>query len=120
MALHNKLGAEGETFACNYLGDIGFVILHRNWRFHHKEIDIVALHNDMLVFIEVKTRTSNNWENPRDAITNSKIRLLTDAAEGYIYQFDRKEEVRFDVLTLITTPDGFETEHIQEAFHPQA
>ncbi len=118
MALHNKLGAEGETFACSYLAENGYIILHRNWHYNHKELDIVAMHDNTLVFIEVKTRTSNNWEDPRDTITNAKIRYLADVAEAYIYQFDRHEEARFDVLTLITTPKGFEMEHIFEAFHP--
>jgi putative endonuclease len=118
MALHNKLGADGETFACNYLEENGYKILHRNWRFNHKELDIVALDGHTLVFIEVKTRTANNWENPRDAITNAKIKYLADAAEAYICHFDYHNEARFDVLTLVTTNGGFETEHIREAFHP--
>ncbi len=120
MALHNKLGAEGEAYACNYIEMQGYVILHRNWRFQHREIDIVATHEGQLVIIEVKTRTNDDWENPRDAITNQKIRLLADAAEAYIYQYNRHEEVRFDVLTLITRPRGFEVELIPEAFHPIA
>ena len=120
MALNNKLGEEGEAFACSYLEEQGYTILHRNWRHHHQEIDIVATQGDHLVFIEVKTRTNDDWENPRDAITNKKIRLLADAAEAYIYQHNRPEEARFDVLTLITRPYGFEVELIPEAFHPMA
>ena len=120
MALHNKLGAEGEAYAFGYLEAKGYTILHRNWHFQHREIDIVATHCGQLVFIEVKTRTNDDWENPRDAITNSKIRLLADAAEAYIYQYDRHEEARFDVLTLITRNQAFEVELIPEAFHPMA
>lgn len=120
MALHNKLGIEGEQFARAYLEGLGCRILHANWRHLHKEIDLVALHNQTLLIVEVKTRTHGGWENPRDAITSSKIKFLTDAAEAYIMQYNRMEEVRFDVLTLIGQKPPFEAEYIPGAFVPQA
>ena len=118
MALHNKVGTDGEMFACNYLQQNGYKILHRNWRFNHKELDIEATEGDILAFVEVKTRSTDKWENPRDAITDTKIRFLVEAAEAYIYKYNRCEEVRFDVLTLICVNGGFEVELIREAFHP--
>ncbi len=118
MALHNKIGAEGEEYAVNYLTGCGYIILHRNWRHHHKELDIVAMDGEKLVFIEVKTRSSSNWEDPSDTISNSKIKYLADVGEAYIYHYNRMEEARFDVLILIKTAIGYEAELIKEAFHP--
>ncbi len=118
MAQHNELGKAGETIAANYLEQQGYEILERNWQFNHKELDLIALHNDYLVVIEVKTRTSDGWENPKEAITNSKIRYIVEATEAYINEMDMENEVRFDVVTLIPNSDGWDIEHIEEAFHP--
>ena len=117
MALHNRLGAAGEAFACRYLEENGYRILHRNWRFGHKELDIVALDGDRLAFVEVKTRTDDRNQNPRDAVDDVKIAFLVDATEAYIARFDRPEEVRFDILTLVGAEGSFAVELIREAFH---
>lgn len=115
MAEHNITGAAGEDFACQYLLQKGFTILQRNWRFLHKEIDIIARSNDgWLVFVEVKTRSEAVVA--RDIITESKIRYLHEAAERYIEVYTRTEEARFDVLLLTKRWHGYEVEHIEYAF----
>ena len=118
MSEHNELGQTGEEIATEYLTSKGFEILASNWRHNHKEIDLIARDGDYLVIVEVKTRTSDGWENPRDAITNKKIRFLVDAAEAYIMQNDVMLETRFDIVTLIPSGNGWEIEHIKEAFYP--
>lgn len=114
MAKHNQLGKAGEDFACRYLTDKGFSIVHRNWRSGHKEIDIVALDGEWLVFVEVKTRTRHTEAN--DAISWNKIRLLQTAGENYISYYKVEREARFDVLILTLHGDSFDVEHIKEAF----
>ncbi len=118
MSEHNELGQTGEEIAAEYLTSKGFEILASNWRYNHKEIDLIARDGDYLVIVEVKTRTSDGWENPREAITNKKIRFLVDAAEAYIMQNDVMMETRFDIVTLIPSGDGWEIEHLKEAFYP--
>ena len=54
MAYHNDFGAQGEDIAIDYLRSKGYVILDRNWRSGHKEIDIVARKDDIVVFVEVR------------------------------------------------------------------
>jgi len=118
MADHNELGRTGESIAAEYLEKKGFEILERNWQYNHKELDLIAMHGDYLVIIEVKTRTSDGWENPKEAITNGKIRFIVEATEAYINATDIENEVRFDVVTLIPNGEDWIIEHIDEAFHP--
>ncbi|TRX72397.1 YraN family protein [Carboxylicivirga sp. M1479] len=118
MADHNVLGKKGEAIAAEYLEKKGFEILERNWVYNHKEIDLIAKHNNYLVVIEVKTRSTDGWESPKEAITNGKIRFIVEATEAYINEMDIENEVRFDVVTLIPNGEDWTIEHIDEAFHP--
>ena len=116
MAEHNKLGAEGEQAAADFLVAKGYALLERNWRFGKYELDIIAETDDYLVVVEVKSRSTETWEHPKDAITNSKIRFMVDATEAYILQIDIDNEVRFDVISTIATTSGWAIEHIEDAF----
>jgi putative endonuclease len=118
MAQHNQLGKSGEDVAINYLVENGYSIVESNWRFKHKEIDIIAQKENTLVIVEVKTRSTEGWEHPKDAVTNAKIRFLVDAAEAYILKTNSLLETRFDIITLIPKGHTWQIEHIEEAFHP--
>lgn len=119
MAEHNDLGKKGEAVAAEFLEQKGFAIVERNWRYNKKELDLVGFHDGYFVVIEVKTRTSDGWENPKEAITPGKIRFIVEATEAYIIENDITEEVRFDVVTLIPDKGAWKVEHITEAFHPE-
>lgn len=97
----NDIGTIGEDAAVNYLESQGYVILDRNWRFGHLELDIVALDGDFLAFVEVKTREVNSLMSPNSAITRTKQKNLINAANGYIVKYNRHEEVRFDIISVI-------------------
>ncbi|MCK9156980.1 MAG: YraN family protein [Paludibacteraceae bacterium] len=119
MAEHNELGNEGEERAVSYLAEKGYKILQRNWRCGQKEIDIVAEKDNMLVIVEVKTRSTDTFEHPKEAITNGKIRNLVTTAEAYIFQHDIMMETRFDVVSVIPLKNGgFKIEHVEDAFLP--
>ncbi len=118
MADHNELGKAGEDAAAEYLANIGYKIVERNWRFNKKELDIIGYGDDYLVVVEVKTRTTDGWEHPKEAITPSKIRFIVEATEAFIIENNIQEEVRFDVVTLTPDKEGWQIEHIKEAFHP--
>lgn len=117
MAEHNILGNQGESKAKSYLLSNGYTILHTNWRYKHKEIDLIALKDNVLVFIEVKTRTFGGMQPARESITISKMRYLVEAADAYVNQFNRKEEIRFDVLALTKSYDTMQIEHLENAFN---
>lgn len=118
MAQHNLLGNKGEMLASRYLLDKGYAVLHYNWRSRHKEIDLIAKERDTLVFVEVKSRTSELYGNAEDAVDDRKIRLLISAAESYVTRFKIDLKFRFDVITVIGNCEPYRIEHIEDAFAP--
>lgn len=117
MAKHNLLGIAGESIACKYLMHKGYCIKDRNWRSGHKELDIVAIKDDVLVIIEVKTRRNSDFGNPEDAVDNRKIRRIVLAADAYLKCKQIDATVRFDVITVVIGKDGQnEIKHLEDAF----
>jgi len=116
MAKHNILGKTGETIAADYLKGEGYTIRHCNWRSGHKELDIVAEKDGELVVVEVKTRTSTQFGNPEDAVTDRKIRNIVASTDAYLRLFDIDLPVRFDVITVTGDNGQYHIEHIPEAF----
>ncbi len=118
MASHNQLGNKGEQIARNYLTKKGYIIKEQNWRYKHKEIDIIALKDEQLIIVEIKTRSSDDWQHPSESITNAKIKFLVDATEAYIMEHDLDMETRFDVVSVIKNKNEWQIEHEEEAFYP--
>lgn len=118
MAQHNDFGTLGEDIAVDYLRRKGYVMLDRNWRSGHKEIDIVARQDDTLVFVEVKARTNVIYGNPEDAVTKRKMHLLVLAADAYLRCNALDCEVRFDVITITGTAQKPYIRHYEHAFRP--
>ena len=119
MAEHVDLGIAGEEAAARYLVKHGYKIRHRNWQFGHKELDLVTTYENMLVVVEVKSRTSEMYQNPREAVTNKKQRFIIDATERYINVYNIDKEVRFDVVEVIFYKKVHKINHIIEAFTSQ-
>jgi putative endonuclease len=118
MAEQNLTGKEGEEEACKYLIEQGYIIYHTNWRWRHYEIDIIAGRNGELAVVEVKTRSGDYLLSPEESIDRGKIQRLVMAADVYVCHFGVEMPVRFDVLILIKQENGYEIEHIEDAFHP--
>lgn len=116
MAKHNDVGRWGEDVACEELVAQGAVIRERNWRLGHLEIDIVAQHDGVMIFAEVKTR-SDDREDPLEAITRAKQLSMVRAADAYLRKFNLYHVPRFDVFAVVGTPDNFTVEHLEDAFH---
>lgn len=68
MAAHNALGKAGEDAAMAYLERNGYTIRHRNWRKNRLELDIVAVKDEQLIVVEVKTRSNTDYVEPQDAV----------------------------------------------------
>lgn len=101
MHQHKITGDLGEEMAVTYLVKQGFTILERNWRFRHWEADIIAHHNGLLHFIEVKTRNSIRFGRPEESITREKMTNLKNIAEEYQYRHPEWKYIQFDVLAII-------------------
>ena len=79
-----RIGDHGEDFAAHMLEDAGYQILDRNYRTRVGEIDIIAIKDGVLHFIEVKTRTADDFGYPADAVTEEKQRSIRRSAECYL------------------------------------
>ena len=118
MATHNELGKWGEQVAERHLLEKDYRIVQCNWRYGHRDIDIIAAKGDMLVFVEVKTRRNNMFTDPEMAVDYQKIRSLSIAANAFIKQYRINADIRFDVITIVGSEDNFEINHIEDAFLP--
>lgn len=118
MAKHNETGIKGEQIAQNFLEKNGYSILNVNWRFEQKEVDIIALDDKLLVFVEVKTRKNKQFGFPEDAVDYRKQDFLKTAAAAYMEEHPEYNEVRFDILSIILRNDKhIETKHFIDAFY---
>ena len=111
----------GEDFAARYLAQQGYDIMERDWQQGSRDLDIIARTPDgiTVVFVEVKTRTSDVVSRPQDAVDARKIRSLGAAANAYAKEFQLWDELRFDLISIIG--DRAETavlEHVEDAFNP--
>lgn len=116
MAKHNELGRIGENKAAEYLVAKGYIVRDRNWRCNKLELDIVAEKNNRIVFVEVKTRSSDDIVDPIEAITPGKIKNLVRAARAYMQMFRLPHEIQFDIITLVGSDvDDMKLTHIEDA-----
>ena len=117
MSLLTKLlGKEGEDRAALFLVKQGYRILERNYSTKSGELDLIALHDGVVVFVEVKTRTSDAYGAPELAVTPRKRQRMVKAALGYIKQKKLHQvPCRFDVVA-ITSEREQDVELIQNAF----
>ncbi len=118
MAKHNILGNAGEDAAIEYLLKKGYRILARNKRYGYLEIDIIAEYKDILVFVEVKSRSGTYFEQPFQAVNFKKQKRIIKAANIYIEENEIELEARFDIISIVKKNDKFRIEHIEDAFYP--
>lgn len=111
-------GAEFEDMAVKYLEDKGYNIIGRNVHILRKELDIIALDGETVVFVEVKGRTSDDFGKPSEAVTHRKRLGIVKAANAYLEQANLWERpTRFDVISISKDPGGkLLVEHIEDAF----
>lgn len=99
---NQALGRFGESLAVRYLEARGYQILDRNWRCRHGEIDIVARSGKQLAFVEVKTRSSNRYGHPFEAITPSKLsRMYVLARLWCVAHPSEGSRPRLDVIGIL-------------------
>jgi putative endonuclease len=99
---HLLQGRRGERIACRYLLRQGFDILARRYCTRSGELDIVALEQDTLVFIEVKTRSSSEYGEPWEFVDWRKQQILRRTAEEFIADFDLGQYAyRFDIISVL-------------------
>ncbi|UZO81938.1 YraN family protein [Aquimarina sp. ERC-38] len=117
MAEHYDLGKEGEKLARDYLVKKGYAILEINYRHLKAEVDIIARKGDILVAVEVKTRSTADFGNPQDFVKPKQIQRLVKAVNHYVHLKDLDVEVRFDIVSIIKNRLGTRIEHLEDAFY---
>jgi putative endonuclease len=117
VAAPHELGRWAESVAAAHLRRQGWRVLHRNWRFHHKELDLVVERGGLVAFVEVKARGAGSWGHALHAITAAKRRDLAVAARGWIAEHGRQfHSFRFDAVVVVRTPSGTRVEHVEDAW----
>lgn len=118
MAFHNELGKLGERLAARHLLLNGYHILATDWHFGHKDIDIVCTKDGVTVFVEVKTRATDLFGSPEEAVDSRKMRNLVSAAQVYMSRNDVYGPVRFDIIAVVGSAEPFQITHFPDAFNP--
>lgn len=108
-------GQSGEALAAQFLEAKGYQIVHRNFRYRRAEIDLIVQKDQLLVFVEVKTRGSNSFGNPEDFVGSKKAAMIVDAADHYVHQHNWQGNIRFDIIAILTQPT-LDIQHMQDAF----
>ena len=117
-----ELGAEGEALARGLLEEKGFRIVEQNFRCKIGEIDLICVREKLLVFCEVKCRTSLMFGIPAEAVNTKKRRYIRRVASWYLTQKMRIKwlyddfDMRFDVIEVVFVGEEHEINHIENAF----
>ena len=116
------LGKKGEDIACRLLTDMGHVILERNWRSGHLEVDIISFDPDGIHFVEVKTRRQSIQAPPQESVDRTKQSRIIKAAQSFLRT--RKgmpygnHECHFDIMAVTFKGDEWTYEWFPQAYIP--
>lgn len=111
-------GNIGEDLVVKKLIQEGYQILEKNWIKFKGEIDIIAVKENTIHFIEVKLRKADTWRNPVEGMTKRQMKFIIRTAEYYIQQNNIKHEAQFDFYAIEQNGSTYEIEAYLEAFHP--
>lgn len=117
MATHNELGKKGEDIAVEYLIEQGHLIIARNFRYYKSEVDIISRNANTIVFTEVKTRSTDKFGYPEEAVGLKKKQKLQEAMDYYLAENNIKEEARFDIISIVINSNNTALHHIEDAFY---
>lgn len=116
MYINQEIGKLGEDIATHYLKQNGYTILDRNFECRQGEIDIIAIDKREIVFIEVKTRTSNKYGTPSEAVNKIKQKHMLQTIKYYLYIRNLSDEfVRIDVIEVYIKDNVYKVNHIKKA-----
>jgi putative endonuclease len=117
-ALRKALGSDGEARAVMHLEKLGYQVRDRNVSMRGGELDVVAEKGELLVFVEVRMRSTAIFGDPSDTISFAKRRKVVRAAILYLqrHRLWGRREVRFDVITVVGRGQNASVEHLPGAF----
>jgi putative endonuclease len=118
MSKHLDTGIQGEAIAAEYLERKGYRIVERNYRAGRGELDLIAwFGDDLLVFVEVKTRAGDGFGGPEGAVDARKQDRMARTAGIYMEQIGYEWAIRFDIIAVFVKNGVFQDlRHIEDAF----
>ena len=117
MADHIDFGKKAEELTAEYLQKNGYKILVRNFRYQKAELDLVAEKDSLIVVVEVKARSTDVFNLPQEAVNKRKIKLIVSAANYFMEEYNKNQEVRFDIISVLPDENkNLMIEHIIDAF----
>ena len=116
MHKKDELGNKGELLAAKHLQNQGYEIQRRNYRYKLAEIDLIAKNDELLIFVEVKTRSEINFGFPEEAVDAKKEAKVGEAAEYYVFENNWVGEIRFDIISVVFGKK-VEIKHFKDAFY---
>ncbi|TDG37988.1 YraN family protein [Pedobacter changchengzhani] len=120
MATHNDLGKKGELIAKNYLEENDYEVLDENWTHGKAEVDLIVYKDRMIIFVEVKSRTSIAFGQPEEFVDLAKQKQMEHASLQYIELMNHQNEIRFDIIAITFNKNNTYTlKHIEDAFWPE-
>jgi|YelNatPaOPRAMG01_1025707.scaffolds.fasta_scaffold01508_15 putative endonuclease len=113
-----KVGALGENLAEKFLQRNGYEIINRNYRYGHLEIDIIAKKDNVISFVEVKTRKSHSFGNGEESVNERKQKHIRKVAEDFIarHEIENNIDFRFDVIVIEMSRNTTRIRMIENAF----
>ena len=117
MNARRTLGATGESLAADLYRKLGFTIVDRNWRCNSGELDLVVACGDLLIFCEVKTRRTDFFGSPAEAVGYAKQARLRRLAAAWMSEHNAGwKNVRFDVVSVLIGETEPQITHLPNAF----
>ncbi len=114
----HELGQAGETATAEHFLALGYEVLARSYRYGRAEVDLVLRRGtELLVFVEVKTRSSGQFGSPETFVSARKKELFRLAATHLQEELDWRGDIRFDIVALTLLAKGFRLEHFEDAFY---
>lgn len=118
--MHNKrIGKDGENLAKKFLVEKGYQILAVNWRHQRFEVDIICTYQQDIVFVEVKTRSSDFFGDPEQSVSDSQQKNLINAAEAFLETNNIDKSCRFDIIGILNENQSPKITHVEDAFGPE-
>lgn len=117
--MNRRIGLIGEELAANYIKNRGYDVLERNYRTKLGELDIIAINQNVIIFIEVKTRTSSVYGMPSEAVNYKKQRRIRKLSQQYILYKNLDKSCfnyRFDIIEVKLVGKKYKIVHIENAF----
>lgn len=111
-----SVGNMGEELALQYLLGKGLMLMERNWRHNHLEVDLIMLGEDGIHIVEVKTRTAPVLLEPESNVTFRKRHYLLNAASAFVSGHGIDYDTHFDIVSVILNQDGPEIDYLPDAF----